>query len=352
MKIVEVAAGKPYPVYIGGGLNDRAGVLAALRYSPRKLALVMDRNVASLFGARAEASFSAAGFRVEKYVFEPGEDSKSFEELSRLLEFLAEREYGRNDLLAALGGGVTGDLTGFAASVYQRGCEYIQLPTTLLAAVDSSVGGKTAVNMRAGKNLAGAFWQPSLVICDCDAFATLPARELSCGAAECVKYSMIGNPALLGLLAGDAVPLRWEEIVERCVIQKAAVVALDERDTDARQILNFGHTIGHAIEHLSKFKVLHGEAVAMGMMVMTRAAEQMGFCAPGISSALAGALSAFDLPTDCPYPADALASHAFTDKKRRGDEITLILPRAVGECELYPATVNELREIIRMGLGE
>ena len=350
MKIVEVAAGRPYPVYIGGGLLKRAGAHTALYHPPCALCLVMDENAAAHYGAIAEASFLAAGFRVVQYILPPGESAKTFAELSRLSEFLAGNGFARGDLLAALGGGVTGDLTGFAAAVYQRGIGYIQLPTTLLAAVDSSVGGKTAVNLRAGKNLAGAFWQPKLVICDTDTFSTLPAEELASGASECVKYAMLGDALLLRKLTAEGPGVDWTEIIEPCVRLKAKYVAQDERDAGMRQILNFGHTIGHAAERLSGYTLRHGYAVAIGMIILTRAAERMGVCVPGVLGRLKIALEAFGLPTDCSYPADALAEAALGDKKRHGDEVTLILPKAVGECVLYPVKTSDLLGIVRLGL--
>ncbi|MGI6005093.1 MAG: 3-dehydroquinate synthase [Christensenellales bacterium] len=350
MKIVEVKAGRPYQVRIGSGLLEHSGAYAAEVHPPCAAALVMDKTVAALYGERVRASFEGAGFRVEPYVFSPGESAKNLEELSLLLEFMAGKALGRNDLLVALGGGVAGDLGGFAASVYQRGIPYIQLPTTLLAAVDSSVGGKTAVNLRAGKNLAGTFWQPELVICDCDTFSTLPPQELSAGAAECVKYAMLDDASLLETLTENGQSVPWEEIVESCVLQKARYVEKDERENDLRQFLNFGHTIGHAAERLSGYTIRHGDGVAMGMMVITRAAERMGLCETGVSEKLKAALEALELPTNCPYPAQELADAALSDKKRRGDTITLVLPHAAGRCELHRVQTADLPDIARLGL--
>jgi len=333
-------------------LLERAGEFAARGRKPERVALVMDRTVAELYGALVEKSFSRLGCRVEPYIPPPGEEAKSMKELSCLLEFLAEHEISGGDLLAAFGGGVTGDLTGFAASVYRRGVGYIQIPTTLLAAVDSSVGGKTAVNLRAGKNLAGAYWQPSMVLCDCDAFLTLPEEELSTGSAECVKYAMLANPALLGELTANGLGSDWEGVVESCARLKADFVARDERGKGVRNLLNFGHTVGHAAERCAGYALRHGEGVAMGMMVMTRAARKMGFCERETETRLQAALRALKLPVECPFPPDALAQAALVDKKREGSLITLVRPRSVGNCELTKLKIEELEDYIRLGMEE
>lgn len=352
MTAIQVNAGKPYQVEIGSGLLEQAGERAAALRPSGPMALVMDENVAAHYGAVVAGSFAKAGFGVREYRFPAGEGSKSFERLSHLLEFLAQSGLGRGDLVVALGGGVTGDLAGFAASVYQRGTAYWQLPTTLLAAVDSSVGGKTAVNLPSGKNLAGTFWQPERVLCDCGAFATLPRRELASGAAECVKYALLDDPGLLDTLTRHGLDAPWEEIVAPCVQYKAEIVRLDEREAGPRRLLNLGHTLGHGVEKLSGFTVPHGEGVAIGMMILTRAAEKMGICQEGTSQLLKEALDKLELPSRSPYPAEALAQEALGDKKRQGNEITLVLPRRVGECGLYPVPVPELLPLIRLGMED
>ncbi|NLV58440.1 MAG: 3-dehydroquinate synthase [Clostridiales bacterium] len=352
MKSIKVAATHPYQAWIGTGLLDRVGEMTAALRSPCPVALVMDETVAELYGELVASSFAKAGFRPHMYRFPPGEGSKSFELLSHLLEFLAQKGLGRGDLVAALGGGVTGDLAGFAASVYQRGTAYIQIPTTLLAAVDSSVGGKTAVNLPSGKNLAGTFWQPEAVFCDCATFATLPRQELASGAAECVKYGMLGVSGLLETLTRDGLAASWMDIVPPCVAYKAEIVRVDERENGLRRMLNLGHTLGHGVEKLSGFTVRHGEGVAVGMAILTRAAERMGFCEAGTFRFLQRALDALGLPSTSPFSAEALADASLGDKKRQGDHITLILPRNVGSCGLYPISITELLPIIRLGMEE
>lgn len=352
MKTIEVAAGRPYQVWIGSGLLEKVGEMSAALRPPCPVALVMDETVAEHYGDTAAASFARVGFRPLPYRFPPGEGSKSFDRLSHLLEFLAQSGLGRGDLVSALGGGVTGDLAGFAASVYQRGTAYVQLPTTLLAAVDSSVGGKTAVNLPSGKNLAGTFWQPEAVFCDCDTFSTLPPEELASGAAECVKYGMLGVPGLLETLTRDGLEAPWADIVAPCVAYKAEIVRVDEREKGPRRLLNLGHTLGHGVEKLSGFSIRHGEGVAVGMMILTKAAEKMGICEAGTSRQLKAALDALGLPSACAFTPEALAEASLGDKKRQGNEITLVLPRKVGDCGLYPFPVTELLPIIRLGMEE
>jgi 3-dehydroquinate synthase len=352
MKTIPVSTGRPYEVLIGRGLLDEAGALTAQVHAPCRAVLIADSTVAELYLERVRRSYSAAGFTVTDYVFPAGENSKSMEELACLLDALALRELGRGDLLVALGGGVTGDLVGFAAACFQRGIAFVQLPTTLLAAVDSSVGGKTAVNLPAGKNLAGAFWQPRLVVCDCDVLNTLPREELSAGGAECVKYAMLWDPDLLSLLTEQGLAAPWEEVIASCVRLKAKVVEEDEQEHGVRTFLNFGHTVGHAIEALSHYQIRHGEAVAMGMMILTRASVVQELCAPEVLLRLEAALSALALATRCPYEAKELAGAALRDKKRQGESITLVLPRNIGECYLEKTATAQLERWIGLGLEE
>ncbi len=352
MHHIEVKTRRPYAVKIGHGLLAEAGALSAAIHGSCKVAIVSDKTVADLFMEKVFKSFAEAGFDVVQYRFAPGEQSKSMDTLADLLDFLARSGLGRGDMIAALGGGVTGDLAGFAAATFQRGLGYVQIPTTLLAAVDSSVGGKTAVNLPTGKNLAGAFWQPELVICDCDTLDTLPQRDLSAGAAECVKYAMLGNEVLLERLTRDGLNTAWEEVIASCVSYKAEVVAEDEREQGRRKLLNLGHTFGHATEKLSVYTINHGEGVAIGMTLVTRAAERNGICEPGTTKRLEDALKALHLPTICPYKADEVASAALTDKKRKGDTILLILPRAVGYCITEDIKTEETEAWVRLGMED
>ena len=273
MRTVHVNTSTPYDVLIGPGLIDRSGELTAKVLKPCRCVIVTDSNVDELYGDRVQISFSYAGFEVSRCVFPAGEENKNIRTLSDILETLAERRVTRSDLVVALGGGVTGDMAGFAAAVYCRGIRFVQIPTTLLAAVDSSVGGKTAIDLRAGKNLAGSFHQPSLVITDTDVIRALPPALLSCGAAEAVKAGVLRDVQLFELLESGDWQAEIDEVVERCVAFKRDVVIGDEFDTGARAFLNLGHTFGHAIEVCSGLKLLHGQAVGIGLLMAAAAAD-------------------------------------------------------------------------------
>lgn len=350
MNRVRIEAGKPYDVLIGAGLLDRAGELCREVTDAGAAALVTDGNVDALYAQQTRRALERAGFRVEKFVFEAGEHSKSFRTLERLLGFLARRGFTRSDLVVALGGGVTGDLAGFAASCYLRGVRYVQIPTTLLAAVDSSVGGKTAIDIEEGKNLVGAFYQPARVILDTNCFDTLPRPVYLDGVSESVKYGVICDRALFDKIASGGFQGETGLIVERCVRIKGEIVAADEFDRGRRQLLNLGHTVGHAMEKLSGFSVSHGQAVSAGMAVFMRAARARGLCPPDAAARMLRALDALGLKTHCPYGAEELYQAALSDKKRQGGSITLAVPCDVGDTRLMTLPVEELRGFIRDGL--
>ncbi len=248
------------------------------------------------------------GFAVCSYVFPAGEEHKNFTTLSAILEFLAESQLTRTDCVAALGGGVTGDMAGFAAASYLRGIRYVQLPTTLLSAVDSSVGGKTAIDLAAGKNLAGAFLQPAAVLCDTDCLRSLPAAVFADGAAEAIKTGVLSGETLFSLFEDGTLTDAPAEIIARCIRYKAGVVERDEKERGERRKLNLGHTVGHAIEKCSGYAIPHGHAVAVGLAVMARASERLGWAEPGVSARIAACLEKNGLPTGTDYPAEALAT--------------------------------------------
>jgi 3-dehydroquinate synthase len=244
-----------------------------------------------------------------------------------------------------------GDLAGFAASCYMRGIRFVQIPTTLLAAVDSSVGGKTGVNLSHGKNLAGAFWQPSIVICDYSLFRSLPEEELLSGLAEVIKYGVIADEDLFDVvLSSDLCSLfendLLEDIIGKCVAIKSEIVSEDERDEGSRQILNFGHTLGHAIEKCSKYEIPHGHAVAIGMLYITRIATQLGITQAGCIAQIEHILKKYKFTLSCGYSAEQLYEAALSDKKRQGDFITLILPERIGSCRLEYVDINLFKELI------
>ncbi|MBQ8952741.1 MAG: 3-dehydroquinate synthase, partial [Clostridia bacterium] len=303
MQSVHVNASREYDILIGRGLIGRTGQLMAERFKPCRVAVMTDDRVDALYGEAVCASLEEAGFSPVKFAFPNGEASKNLETLGDMLEFMAREKLSRGDMAMALGGGVVGDMAGFAASVYARGIRFVQVPTTLLAAVDSSVGGKTAVNLKAGKNLAGVFAQPSLVICDTAVLSALPEALLSDGAAEIIKYGVLADRALFDTMRAGGLTANMDDIVTECVTIKRNIVAEDEFDTGWRQLLNLGHTLGHAVEQRSGYRITHGHGVAIGMALITRAAGQLGYLREDFTAALHQALAVNGLLTACPYPA-------------------------------------------------
>ena len=349
MKTVHIDASKSYDVRIGRGLLDDCGRQIAERVHCASAAVVADDTVYALYGERVCASLEAAGVRTVCYVFPHGEKSKNLLEYAKILNFLAENRVTRADALIALGGGVTGDLGGFAAATYLRGIPFVQMPTTLLAAVDSSVGGKTAVDLPAGKNLAGAFYQPELVLCDLDTLDSLPREIFLDGCAEVIKYAVLGSRELFALLADIPSGKGLEEVTARCVEMKRDFVQSDERDRGARQMLNLGHTFGHAVEASSRFTLSHGKSVAIGMTMILRAACSRGLCSAETRDAVIALLQRYGLPTECPYPADMLLGALSADKKIFGTRLNLVVPTDIGACRLLPVGVDELSGWLRDG---
>lgn len=349
MKTVHIDASRSYDVRIGRGLLDDCGRQIAERVRCASAAVVADDTVYALYGERVCASLEAAGVRTVCYVFPHGEKSKNLLEYAKILNFLAENRVTRADALIALGGGVTGDLGGFAAATYLRGIPFVQLPTTLLAAVDSSVGGKTAVDLPAGKNLAGAFYQPELVLCDLDTLDSLPREIFLDGCAEVIKYAVLGSRELFALLADIPSGKGLEEVTARCVEMKRDFVQSDELDRGARQMLNLGHTFGHAVEASSRFTLSHGKSVAIGMAMILRAACSRGLCSAETRDAVIALLQRYGLPTECPYPTDMLLGALSADKKIFGTRLNLVVPTDIGACRLLPVGVDELSGWLRDG---
>lgn len=345
---VGVALGsRSYDVLIGSHLLSRAGSLIAERFTGARCSIVTDENVALHHLRVLEASLGAACGVAGTAILKPGEATKSFAELSALCERLLQMGLERGDLVVALGGGVIGDLAGFAAGILRRGIRFVQIPTTLLAQVDSSVGGKTGINTPQGKNLVGAFHQPSLVLADTDVLSTLPAREMRAGYAEVVKYGLLGDAHFFhwlerhwrGVFGND--PGILTDAIETCVKAKAAIVERDETETGDRMLLNLGHTFGHALEAWAGFssRLLHGEAIAIGMAQAFRFSEAQGLCPAGIAAQVETHLRAAGLPTriaqipgpDRPDSAPLLALIA-QDKKVRQGTLTFILVRGIGQA--------------------
>ena len=311
------------------------------------IVVVTDENVKPLYLDRYMQNLQSVGFDVYSFTIAPGEESKSGEVYLELLNYLAEIPLTRADALVALGGGVVGDLTGFAAATYLRGIKVIQVPTTVLAVVDSSIGGKTAINLPAGKNLAGAFHQPALIWRDVTMLESLPADTYLNGMAEVIKYGVLADADLWSLLLNYAnVQNNMPEIIDRCVSIKNRIVAEDEFDTGTRQLLNFGHTIGHAIERASDFAVSHGFAVAKGMAAIADISARQGWCSRECAQEIIQLLenSGFDLSID--YSMDELYNIMLSDKKRKGGVIDLVVPERIGKCVLKRLTTEELKGIL------
>ena len=350
MNTVRVNASRSYDVLIGSGLLDTLGSHAAAMKKARKVCIVSEANVWPLYGERAKSSLLRAGLEVAEFIFPAGEQFKNAAVYLNLLYYLADQQLTRTDLIVALGGGVVGDLAGFAAATYMRGIPFIQIPTTLLAAVDSSVGGKTAIDLPVGKNLVGAFYQPALVLCDTDCLNTLPEDIFRDGCAEVIKYGILYDPALFAHLAEKGLDFDREMVITRCVELKRDVVAEDEFDTGARMKLNLGHTIGHGAEAQSHFEISHGKGVAIGMAIVSRAGAARGICDNGTKDAILSILDKFRLPVSCDYSAESLYRAALSDKKRSGGTVNLIIPERIGFCRIEPTPVENIQSFIEAGL--
>lgn len=347
MQTVTVTASKQYDVVIGGGVRALLPEKIVSLFGAPQVCIVSDDNVAPLHLDALQNDLEKAGITCSRFVFPHGETSKTPDTLFRLLDYLAQSRLSRKDVLVALGGGVTGDLTGLASALYMRGMHLVQMPTSLLAMVDSSVGGKTAVNLPAGKNLAGVFRQPDLVLCDTDYLNTLSAADFRDGMAEVIKYGVIGDEALFDRVKGGVDRADMTAVITRCVEMKRNIVGEDEFDTGKRALLNFGHTLGHAIESDSDFTISHGKAVAVGMVRIASLAEQAGFCDAPSSAAIAAALRQNGLPTDCSLSNASLFNAVTADKKCAGGSITLILPRRIGDCYAKAVPVDALKELLQ-----
>ncbi len=343
MKTITVNASKTYDVVIGSGLISSLPTLLKNAKIDGKLAIVTDKTVHSLYGDKLILALS--GYDYSLYVSEGGEECKSGAEFLNILEFLAENEFTRSDVVVAFGGGIIGDLAGFVASCYLRGVRFVQIPTTLLAMVDSSVGGKTAVNLKAGKNLAGAFCQPDLVVADTDVLSTLSTDDFKCGMGEIIKYGMIFDENLLDLIA-KGMNDNSEEIIARCVDLKRIVVEKDEKDHGDRQLLNFGHTLAHAIEKQTNFAIPHGQAVAIGMRIITDVAVKKGICKAEVLTVLDNLLEKYGLPKSIDIDNATLYKTTTVDKKRKGNSITVVLPEQRGKAVLKKMKIDEWKEFI------
>ena len=352
------AASGAYDVHVGAGVLARAGTIAREAAGGGRCCVVTETNVGPLYAEELEASLASAGYEVApKLTFPAGEPSKNLGTLAGLLEGLAERGLTRDDVIVALGGGVTGDVAGLAAALYLRGCPVVQVPTSLLAMVDSSVGGKTAVDLPAGKNLAGAFWQPSAVVADVRCLSTVSPELFRDSCGEVVKHAVLADARMLDDLTrapltepgvGEA---RLVDVVARNVEIKRDVVDADERERGLRQTLNLGHTLGHAIESASGFSLGHGSCVAAGLCMVSRASARMGWCSEETAARIVACVEAHGLPTGSDVPAETLMGYVGHDKKRHGDSVNLVVPVEPGRVEVRRVALGELARIVELGRG-
>lgn len=349
---LSLSDGQSYPILIGSGLLSHCGELLAERMKPCRAMIVTDENVAPHYLEKAKNSLQNAGYTVSEIVVPAGEQSKSLGTLEQVLEAMADARLTRTDLAISLGGGVIGDLTGFAAGCYLRGIRFVQLPTTLLSAVDASVGGKTAVNLAHGKNLAGLFHQPSAVICDTETLKTLGKVQLADGAAEAIKTGILGDTSLFEIFEHDKPEEHYAEIIEKCVAYKANIVMQDPTEQGVRKLLNLGHTAGHAIELLSNFSISHGYAVAIGTAMMARAAVKMGMFKKDESTRILNTISRNGLPISTDFSAHDLSEIAQTDKKAANTSITVILPQRIGECVMQKIALSDLEALFAKGMED
>ena len=337
---------KEYDIFIGKGLFDKCEIVESF-VKGKKVCIVSDSNVFPLYGKKVEKLIENAGGEVFSLVVEAGENAKSFKNLEYLAREIIKRDFTRSDVIVALGGGVVGDLTAFCASVVLRGVKLLQMPTSLLSQVDSSVGGKTGVDLAQGKNLVGAFHQPIGVLIDPDTLNTLPDRFIADGMAEVIKYGCIKDAAFFENLESVDALSHIEDVIETCVSIKRDVVSRDEREAGERVLLNFGHTLGHAIEKIYNFTgITHGMAVAVGMVLISRAGEKQGITPSGTADRIAALCEKYGLPTSDSASFADMAEAAMGDKKTAGSSINLVLLKGIGESVIYPLPLDGLEDFI------
>ncbi|MCQ2451746.1 MAG: 3-dehydroquinate synthase [Oscillospiraceae bacterium] len=349
MNTIHIEASNSYDVIIGSGLLKDCGQKIRSISKAETAFVVADDTVFKLYGRQVVERLQGAGFIVNFHVFNHGEQNKNLRTYTELLERLCASRITRTDIIVALGGGVCGDMAGFAAATYQRGMDFVQIPTTLLAAVDSSVGGKTAVDLEGGKNMVGAFHQPRLVLCDTDTFATLPEEEFTAGSAEVIKYAVLGSSSFFDELKAAPIQSQLEHVITTCVSMKRDYVAADEFDRGLRTMLNLGHTIGHAAEKAADFSILHGQGVAMGMAAIARAAAAKGICTGETRDAIIALLRQYKLPVEVPYSAETIRFGMLSDKKMSGSRLKLVVPESIGHCRVETISADQVPEWLTAG---
>ena len=352
-KTIHVNTGIPYDVIIERGILQSCGWLVK-KVLPKanRCVIVSDSNVAPLYADAVKASLEAAGNTASVNVFPAGEENKRLPAIEGMYEAFTRAELSRSDFAVALGGGVTGDMCGFAAATYLRGIPFVQIPTTVLSQNDSSVGGKTGIDLDCGKNLVGSFHQPCLVLADADTLSTLPQRYVTDGFGEIIKHGCIKSAELFELIEKHGTDMNQiEELTARSIAINAGVVERDEKESGERMLLNFGHTMGHAIEKCSHYTgIAHGEAVGIGMLIMARAGEAAGLTQSGTAARIQAVLEKCGMPTDCQFTAEEMCDAAMLDKKRRGETINIVLLREIGDSFVYKIKCAGLLDFIRKGM--
>lgn len=349
MKKLTVNVGKSYEILIERGLLKQAGALISHVTKAKRIAIITDSNVAPLYESTIRESLKSAGFNVFTHTFPAGESSKTLSSIGEMLEFMAENSLDRKDLVVALGGGVCGDMAGYAAASYLRGIDFVQIPTTLLAQIDSSVGGKTGVDLPQGKNLCGAFHQPILVIIDPDVLSTLSDKFFVDGMGEAIKYGCIKSRKIFDKLKKENAKDFVEQLIFECVDIKREVVENDEKEQGERALLNFGHTFGHAIEKYYNFRGFsHGEAVSIGMVMAAKIGEELGVTDIGTAEEIGHLLTKCKLPNSTTAQFENLIEAMGADKKRDGDSINFVLLNSIGKSFIYPMKMNQFQELRRI----
>ena len=344
MRRIKVKTSQEYSVLVGSGAIERISSELKEILKANRIMIISDDNVAPLHLENLKNKLSE--FNCYTHILKNGEENKNIEAVLGILSHMQAEEFDRDDAVIALGGGVVGDISAFSASIYMRGIDFVNIPTTLLSQVDSSVGGKTGVDFGGAKNIVGSFYQPKLVVCDTDYLNTLKPEIFADGCAEVIKYAFIGDIELLKVIE-DGIRKNIDEIVYKCVSDKNDGVSNDDFDRGLRGLLNFGHTIGHAVESLSSYSISHGSAVSIGMRIVTEAFEKVGICEKGVAEKLISVLKANNLPLDCGYSVDDIISAVRKDKKKSGDSISVIVPKELCKCEIEKMSFEKLYSIIK-----
>ena len=350
MEKININGSTSYDVIIESGILDRVGELVRDELAGEKALIVTDSNVAALYLNTVADSLRAANYEIKDFIVEPGDASKSMDNYSKLLSALAENEFSGTDLVVALGGGMVGDLAGFAAATYKRGMHCIMIPTSLLAAVDASVGGKTAINLPSGKNQVGTIRNPSIVICDPNTMSTLSDAALHEGYAEVLKYGILTGEKIIRALRVATKTGDYSEVIRLSVAIKKSVVEKDEGDHEMRQFLNLGHLVGHAIEAFRGYEISHGQAVAQGLDIESHCAALAGLIDISTDMEIAALLEVFGFDTSEEYSLADLQPYLMRDKRLRDGTINIIIPKKIGDCIMVPAEASKIPEYFGRGL--